>query len=592
MGEWLDNMIFAKGDEGQIDVPSRNGTHPQFTAGKALQALQVLSGSKLIDKVPYVFRKSGSGKGLMETEKMIGVSVPWNQLGDPKAGSIRGVTITVSNGKITWSGTASSSGGRTTNAYNKLVPVVSGHKYICMTTLPVVPSTYLTKNSETSTYFAVLASGASVGIAEATFTGDAFLGHSFVNGTDYSGSGYIILTDLTLAFNPAIADYIYSLGAESGVAKLREWGFFDKPYYAYNAGGIESVNVSKHRMTGLNQFDKSAATDGKRITNANVIQDNANYCVSDYIPVIDTETYYVKNGVGISAFYTAICYDGGKNFIGVKNISGTSTASGEIQFLSGTRFVRLNITLANKDAASLSISNPAVNGTYEPYKVHEYPIADITLRGILKLDGSNNLYADGDVYESDGTHTSQFMEVTYDGSNDEGWVYENATNPYFRITVGTKGTVVDHECRSNSIVQATISGNTTTKPAVDCINSNGFNAAVIFVRPTSDGSITDVSALRTWLSNNPLTVIYKLVTPTTETVTGFTNPQVCSPYGTEEYVDRAVAAGTRDVSIPCGHETEYDQPVAMLPDAPSSNGNYRLRCTVASGVPTYSWVSE
>ena len=218
--------------------------------------------------------------------------------------------------------------------------------------------------------------------------------------------------DLTLALGSTIADYIYTLEsgtAGAGVAKLKEWGFCTEDYYAYNAGGIESVNVSKHIMR-----------------------------------------------------------DGDDNIIG------------------------------------------------------EYALdSDLTLRGILKLDGSNNLYADGDVYHSDGTVDRNWAERAYQAGD------------------------------------------------------------------ASDGStmITDGT-----------TTVYKLQTPTTETADPYTEVQVCSPYGTEEFVDAGVAAGTRDVAIPCGHNTEYMKNIVGaiegIPLPPTTNGNYKLRCTVASGVPTYSWVSE
>lgn len=62
--------------------------------------------------------------------------------------------------------------------------------------------------------------------------------------------------DLTLLFGPTVADYIYSLEtatAGAGVAFFRS--LFNKPYYAYNAGTLMSVNTSAHKMTGFNQWD-------------------------------------------------------------------------------------------------------------------------------------------------------------------------------------------------------------------------------------------------------------------------------------------------------------------------------------------------
>jgi len=50
--------------------------------------------------------------------------------------------------------------------------------------------------------------------------------------------------------------------------------------------------------------------------------------------------------------------------------------------------------------------------------IGEYPLDDIELRGILKLDGSNNLYYDGDTYESNGSVTRKYEYRAY-ASGDE-----------------------------------------------------------------------------------------------------------------------------------------------------------------------------
>ena len=109
-----------------------------------------------------------------------------------------------------------------------------------------------------------------------------------------------------------------------------------------------------------------------------------------------------------------------------------------------------------------------------------------------------------------------------------------------------------------------------------------------------DSAYTTDTALEAALSG--VYLVYPLLNPTTETADPYTEVQVCSPYGTEEYVDAGVAAGTRDVAIPCGHNTEYMKNIVGaiegIPLPPTTNGNFKLRCTVASGVPTYSWVSE
>ena len=56
--------------------------------------------------------------------------------------------------------------------------------------------------------------------------------------------------DLTAMFGSTIADYLYTLEsgtAGAGIAKLKSWGFCTKPYYAYDAGSLQSVNTSAHK---------------------------------------------------------------------------------------------------------------------------------------------------------------------------------------------------------------------------------------------------------------------------------------------------------------------------------------------------------
>lgn len=62
-------------------------------------------------------------------------------------------------------------------------------------------------------------------------------------------------------------------------------------------------------------------------------------------------------------------------------------------------------------------------------------------------------------------------------------------------------------------------------------------------------SITTIEDAKTYLTSNPITVVYELATPTTEQSTPFQDPQICDPDGTEEYVTSN--------GVPVGHETRY-----------------------------------
>ena len=123
-------------------------------------------------------------------------------------------------------------------------------------------------------------------------------------------------------------------------------------------------------------------------------------------------------------------------------------------------------------------------------------------------------------------------------------------------------------------------------------------------------------------------LVYELATPTTESADPYQNPQIVDDWGTEEYVDAAATAATspRDVSIPVGHDSMYRNnlraklemapdspagdgdyivrqsngensyvpitfPADELPAAPTTDGNYVLKCTVSSGTATFTWAS-
>ena len=143
-----------------------------------------------------------------------------------------------------------------------------------------------------------------------------------------------------------------------------------------------------------------------------------------------------------------------------------------------------------------------------------YSLGNDILRGIFKLDANNQLYADGDRKEADGTITRRFGTRAYQ-SGDE------------------------------SLADAITDGTTT---------------------------------------------VYKLTTPTTETSTPFTSPQIVYPDGTEEFV-----TGN---GLPVGHETEYPYDLKGLveglidvPDVPSANGTYTLKATRSASGIVYNWVT-
>lgn len=207
--------------------------------------------------------------------------------------------------------------------------------------------------------------------------------------------------------------------------------------------------------------------------------------------------------------------------------------------------------------------------------IGNYPLDDsLTLRGLPKLDGGK-LYYDGDTYESDGTVTRKYGVKVFNGSED--WKKSTAANNAFWVGVSGKkayGDVV------NSKYPLTTSPSTYYKTYGVCYS----DASLAFsLDPAVVGST--VESFKAWIANNPITVVYELATPTTETADPFTNPQVVDQNGTEEYVTDSI--------VPVGHETIYRTNLLdnlnNILKAPTADGTYTMKVTVSNGEATYFW---
>ena len=461
------------------------------------------------DSEPYLFRKSGgaqdiTGADRLDLKAVTGGTVAWNQLIKDSSVVSNGVTTTLSNGVRTlsnavtqnWCAIASNEiGYKSGHVYASLVwlyanPNSLTFNFSTLGGASVNPTFNVHSISAIGSYGTIrkssidVTSNTSLGLAELTAN------------TDLSGIKLsAILIDLTQLFGSTIADYLYTLEqntAGAGVAWFKK--LFPKPYYAYDAGSLQSVNASEHGTVGINQWDEQwelgqIYTDGTISTSLNRI------VTKNYIPVLPNTTYCLSipyNSRGRAAFY-----DASKNLVRYFNDfpTGTISAVGSRYYAtfttpSGACYMKYNMVAAygttyNHDIC-INLSKPTgtpKNGDYVPYEAHTYALdSSLTLRGIPKLDANNNLYYDGDTYESDGKVTRKYG-----------------------------------------------------------------------IRAYASGDATDGSTMITDGTNT----VYKLTTPTEETAEGYTNPQVVDVDGTEEYTDYGVEQGTRDVAIPVGHSTDY-----------------------------------
>ena len=180
--------------------------------------------------------------------------------------------------------------------------------------------------------------------------------------------------------------------------------------------------------------------------------------------------------------------------------------------------------------------------------IGNYPLdSSLTLRGIPKLDASNNLYYDGDEYTSDGKVKRKYGVVDL-GTLD--WTY-NSTYAIFTVNVNTYTSfptpgannmgVCSKYLVHGSVVASELANYDDT---IFICPHNWSSSKWLLVRDTS---YTDAAAFKSAMSG--VMLVYKLATPTTQTAQAYTNPQIVSKYGTLEYVTNSI--------VPVGHKTTY-----------------------------------
>lgn len=188
--------------------------------------------------------------------------------------------------------------------------------------------------------------------------------------------------------------------------------------------------------------------------------------------------------------------------------------------------------------------------------IGSYPLdSSITLRGIPKL--SDGLYFDGDTYEADGTVTRKYGIRVFDGS--ETWTERSAQGSYVYqdksfVALNEQTQTTNKNLISNTYPSETWSASRSGLQSTDKVVSLYFYQG-LHIRDTS---FADVTALKEYLSQHPITVVYELATPTTESAEPYESIQKVSKYGTEEYVSTGI--------VPVGHVTKYPTDIVSKVD--------------------------
>lgn len=257
--------------ESTIAEVSASGTTTLGTKGKYCTSNILLEYVRpsiqiITDDSIYLLRQLPYNSNAKTMQKIVGCSFAWNQIAQfPNRTNIsaKGITFTVSDGVLTYSGTPTASTGYIDIASGTFANFISGHKYL----IRVVDSNggvsrkcYVVINNPYAEIPSSESNAKRYAIYAPTATPTYFLWRlSLVNlatDTQISGTAWVQAFDLTMMFGSTIANYIYGLGASACLAWFQK--LFDKDFYPYDAGSLVSVKPTASKM--MDAYESSVSS--------------------------------------------------------------------------------------------------------------------------------------------------------------------------------------------------------------------------------------------------------------------------------------------------------------------------------------------
>ena len=272
---------------------------------------------------------------------------------------------------------------------------------------------------------------------------------------------------------------------------------WDIPYFT----GMQSVKIPVLTTCGKNLFDKTKFLRGYYVNESTgVLMGNGNnalYSLTDFIEIQPNKTL-TNNNVQTNTRYAF--YDKNKTFI-------NGGIGGQITSPSNARYLRWSFAIDTEE--SYQIEYGTSKSSYEPYKSNILTTPqDVVLRKVGDVEDTLDC--------STGELTQRIGEIVLDGSEDEEWIFweskvENVTGFY-----------MDNVIDNASNMAQTVLCNSIQSIYVGI---TGINRENIFISPTkrvnlniSNTKATTVTELRNYLSQNPITVQYRLANPVIKTV--------------------------------------------------------------------------
>ena len=434
-----------------IGAVEEDGSYPNMSVGIAKN----LAGENSVE-AEYNYRKSGgtigTDTGIANITNVKGKTMKWQQL--------------VQNGNFTNGTSGWGSVNATISAEdNILSAVVVGNntqRQLYLTTNPniVVGHKYLTSLK--------IKSPKTCNIRLIGGSGWQFVPTTSVNANVWNNvarftlvSGNIIEFSLYFDYNQNLSsgdtvqikdiqifDITEMFGAGNEPSTVAEFkALYPLAYYNYNAGTLINNNASAIETTGFNQWDEEweigmiNETTGKNTASTSYIRSK------NYISVLGGQTYYFKGRYSSDNAIEVFQYDGNKSFLRyIVNGNNTFTLDSNVKYI---RFFAYSSPASYNNNICINLSDPAKNGTYEPYEKHTFYFDKV-------LTSSGSLATvTGKLLDGQGQPTGESVVVFPDGMKSAGNVHDEINGNVAIKRIGSRAYTSGDESDATVITDGT-----------------------------------------------------------------------------------------------------------------------------------------
>lgn len=257
-----------------------------------------------------------------------------------------------------------------------------------------------------------------------------------------------------------------------------------------NQNKIDILSTS----TTKNRFDKDSVFVNKGIQNSDgAIIDANNNIISNYC-LVESNTTYKKINV---EYGTIWFYDEKKRYVSFLSVNGETTFTTP----TNCRFLIMNLTSVNNigTLSTIMLIKSTESDVYELYKGDKTEI--LTTQPLRQWDS----------IDSNGVVNRGSGQVVLNGS--ENWQLANTGSTtaitFFTRITDYKGFARDNLKNNKLPVKFDINN--------ECLFGEIMESQTLYITKLKSNLTTqDFAGFKTWLSQNPVTVVYQLATPTTE----------------------------------------------------------------------------